>query len=134
MKMRRCALRVTSRADVAKHRACGYPVADLNSRRVRFEMCVVINATTRADNRNCLSTEIVLADLVDHAAGCREYRRSLRCEDVLAFMQTIRPARGMPGVGDLSLLHLLQRHRQFAIRLLHRELCDSRVEDEFVSD
>src|SRR5688500_14702901 len=132
--MWRRALRVSRRAHETKHAARRYQVSDFQSGRVRVEVCIVINAPTRTDDRNCLATQIVLANLVNVAGSGGEYRSSFWRKDVLTFMQSASSTWRVPRVCDLFFRHVFERHGNLAIRLLRVESGHAAVKDERVGD
>src|SRR5215212_3971736 len=115
--MRRRALRVSGSTDKAEHGPRCYRITNCQSRGVRIEMRVVINAAAGADHRNCLATETVLTDVVDKAPGRGEYRRTFGSKNVLPLVQAGGATRRVPGVGNPSLGDVFQRHRNLLIGL-----------------
>ena len=61
-------------------------IANRNAWRVRIEMRVIVNASSIANHRHCLATQIVFANVVNKAGGRGINRGTLRCKDVLTLV------------------------------------------------
>jgi hypothetical protein len=97
-------------------RVRGHFIARAQPGRKTIQMRVVINPAACAQNGNRIAAQTFLPNARHDAAGCRVHRRPSPGENVLTFMQPVRAARGMPGVGDPPDRDSANRRRQLLVR------------------
>ena len=97
-------------------------------------MSVVVNPPAGANHGHGMTAQIIFADVVDKASGGRINRGSPRREDVLSLVLTNNSSRSMPGISDLFLADVLERHGYLGIWIFSVQPSDPHEEQELITN
>lgn len=77
-----------------------------------IKVSVVVPLPAGPEHANDITTQVVFADLEDHAIGRADHRPAFWCEDVDAFVTSIYPAGSTPRIGEIAGRNFLDRDRE----------------------
>src|SRR5205085_725846 len=117
------------RADVAEHCFRGDGVTRSDVRRVRIQMCTVIDSSSRAKNGNSLAAQSGFSDPHHVPFGRRIDGRSAFREDVLSLMQALAVARRVPAIPYLLHADGVDGHDKLLVRLSRIKLSHFQVRE-----